>query len=115
MLKRILLNLLSNAVKFTPAGGEVTLAVSVDENGALRFSVRDNGNGISEEDLPKVMEPFAQVESTLSRRYRGTGLGLPLVKTMCELHGGTVALDSELGTGTTATVRFPPERIAQPQ
>ena len=113
MLKRILLNLLSNAVNFTSAGGQVTLAVSVDEDGALRFSVRDNGIGIGEEDLPKVMAPFAQVESTLSRRYRGTGLGLPLVKTMSELHGGSVDLQSKLGAGTTVTVRFPPERMVR--
>ena len=83
----------------------------MDEDGALRLSVKDTGIGISAEDLPKVVEPFGQVESTLSRRYSGTGLGLSLVKTMCELHGGTVALASELGTGTTVTVRFPPERV----
>ena len=111
MVKRILLNLLSNAVKFTPPGGEIALSASVDEDGALRFSVRDTGIGISAEDLPKVVEPFGQVDSTLSRRYRGAGLGLSLVKTMCELHGGTLALASELGTGTTVTVRFPPERV----
>ncbi len=111
MVKRILLNLLSNAVKFTPPGGEVTLSASVDEDGALRFSVHDTGIGISAEDLARVMAPFAQVDSTLSRRYGGTGLGLSLVKMMSELHGGTLALESELGTGTTATVRFPPERV----
>ncbi len=111
MVKRILLNLLSNAVKFTPAGGEVTLDVSVDEDGALRFRVRDNGIGIGEEDLRTVMEPFVQVDSTLSRHYRGTGLGLPLVKSMSELHGAGVELESRLGAGTTVTVRFPPERV----
>ena len=83
----------------------------MDEDGALRLSVHDTGIGISAEDLRQVMAPFGQVDSTLGRRYGGTGLGLSLVKTMCELHGGTVALDSELGTGTTVTVRFPPERV----
>ena len=111
MVKRILLNLLSNAVKFTPAGCEVTLTAAMDEDGGLCFSVRDNGIGIGAENLPKVMEPFAQVDSTLSRYYRGTGLGLPLVKTMSDLHGGSFDLESGLGVGTTATVRFPPERM----
>ena len=73
MVKRILLNLLTNAVKFTPPGGEVTVSASVDEDGALRLSVNDTGIGISAEDLPKVVEPFGQVDSTLSRRYPGTG------------------------------------------
>lgn len=113
MVKRILLNLLSNAVKFTPPGGEVTLSASIDCVGALVIEVRDTGIGISAEDLPKVMEPFGQVDSALNRRNRGTGIGLSLVRTMSELHGGTVALDSELGIGTTATVRFPPERAGE--
>ena len=75
MVKRILLSLLTNAVKFTPPGGEIALSASVDEDGALRFSVCDTGIGISAEDLPKVVEPFGQVDSTLSRRYPVLGLG----------------------------------------
>ena len=113
MVKRILLNLLSNAVKFTPSGGEVTVSASVDEVGGLRIGVRDTGIGISAEDLPGVLEPFAQVDSSLNRRNQGTGIGLSLVRTMIDLHGGTVALVSTLGAGTTATVRFPPERVIE--
>ncbi len=111
MVKRILLNLLTNAVKFTPPGGEVTVSASVGVDGALRIGVRDTGIGISAEDLPRVIEPFGQVDAALGRRNEGTGIGLSLVRTMSELHGGTVSLDSELGRGTTATVRFPPERV----
>ena len=110
---QILLNLLSNAVKFTPPGGEVLLAVSIDKDGGLLLSVTDTGIGIGKEDLPKVMEPFGQVESALSRRFSGTGLGLSLVRTMYELHGASLALDSKLGRGTTALVSFPVERVVE--
>ena len=109
-LKQILLNLLSNAVKFTPEGGKVT--VTVGTSGGLVIEVIDNGIGIAPEDMNTVMTPFGQVDSTLSRKYDGTGLGLPLTKALVELHGATLEIESEVGTGTTATVRFPSERIA---
>ena len=112
MFKRILLNLLSNAVKFTPAGGEITVGASIGGNGALRLAVRDTGIGIGAENLAVAMAPFGQVDSTLNRRYRGTGRGLPLVKSMMELHG--VELESEVGAGTTAVVHFPGDRVLRP-
>ncbi len=72
--------------------------------------VMDTGRGIKPEDIPKVLEPFAQVEDIMSRSHEGVGLGLPLSKRLTELHGGTLSVESEVGKGTTVTVRFPPER-----
>ena len=111
MLKRILLNLLTNAVKFTPAGGEVTVDAFVGEDGAFYLAVKDTGIGIAKKNQVLVMAPFGQVDSKLNRRYRGTGLGLSLVKSMIELHGGSVDLESRFRAGTTVTARFPPGRI----
>ena len=111
MMKRILLNLLSNAVKFTPEGGTVSVAASVGDNGCFRLAVRDTGIGIAEQHLATVMEPFGQVESNLSRTYEGTGLGLPLVKSMVDMHGATMAIESDLGEGTLVTIMFPEHRI----
>jgi signal transduction histidine kinase len=110
-LKQILLNLLSNAVKFTPEGGVITLIVFLDENGNIIIKVKDSGIGMSPEDIPRAMAPFLQVDNTLARKYQGTGLGLPLTKTLVELHGGWFNLESELGKGTTATIMIPASRI----
>jgi len=110
-LKQILANLLSNAIKFTPVGGKVMLkSWSGVESGHV-FQITDTGIGIAAEDLPKVLTPFRQIDSKLSRQYEGTGLGLPLAKAFAEMHGGSLDLQSTVGVGTTATVRFPPERI----
>jgi signal transduction histidine kinase len=109
--KQILINLLSNAVKFTPRGGSVTLAAGIGADGWLDISVADTGIGIAEDDIWKALMPFAQVSSELSRRYEGTGLGLPLSKGFVELHGGTLSIDSAPGQGTKVTVRFPPDRM----
>jgi signal transduction histidine kinase len=111
MLKQIFLNLLSNAVKFTPPGGEIRVSTELAGDGRARIAVSDTGIGISDEDLPKVLLPFFQVDGSLSRKYEGTGLGLPLVKSMVELHGGTFELVSTLEVGTAATVWFPAERV----
>ncbi|WP_366656426.1 HAMP domain-containing sensor histidine kinase [Fodinicurvata sp. EGI_FJ10296] len=112
-LKQILLNLLSNAVKFTPEGGRIEVSTALAGSGALLISVSDNGIGIAEADIPKVMSPFGQVESSLNRRFEGSGLGLPLVKALAELHGGDMDLDSEPNVGTTVTVILPADRILQ--
>jgi len=109
LIKQILINLLTNAVKFTPRGGNVTVRAYRD-GGRLAMSVSDTGIGIAEADLARVMEPFGQADGSLRRRYEGTGLGLPLVRSFVELHGATFALKSEVGVGTTATVVFPAER-----
>ena len=110
-LKQILVNLLSNAVKFTSAAGEVTLKAWWREDSGYVFQVIDNGIGIALADIPKALSPFGQVDSTLARKYGGTGLGLPLAKSLAEMHGGSLDLQSEEGAGTTVTVRFPSERI----
>ncbi|MEX0815697.1 MAG: PAS domain S-box protein, partial [Dongiaceae bacterium] len=111
LVKQILLNLLSNAVKFTPAGGEVTISAAIEADGRLALAVADTGIGIAPEDMVRALEPFGQIDSSLSRRYEGTGLGLPLAKALIELHGGTLALESRPGAGAVATVRFPPGRV----
>ena len=109
-LTQILLNLLSNAIKFTPANGKVSLAAIVDEQNAFVFKFIDTGVGMSGEDLDKAMTKFGQVDSGLNRRHEGTGLGLPLVRRLVELHGGLLEIDSKKGSGTTVTVKFPAQR-----
>ena len=109
-LKQILINLLGNAVKFTPEGGHITLSAALAEDGGLMFRVADTGIGIAPEDIPTALSTFGQVDGTLARRYEGAGLGLPLSKSLVELHGGSLTLESEVGVGTRVTVRFPPER-----
>ncbi|NTU85751.1 MAG: GAF domain-containing protein [Chloroflexales bacterium] len=107
-LKQMLVNLLSNAVKFTPAEGTVGLAAVVDsEAGIVRFTVHDTGIGIAPEDLGRLFQPFSQVDSSLSREYEGTGLGLVLVRRLVELHGGSVTVESEVGTGSRFTIALP--------
>jgi len=111
-LKQILLNLLSNAVKFTPPGGSVVVRVTLEEDG-MSIAVADTGIGIAPEDLEKALRPFGQIDSRMARKYQGTGLGLPLTKSMIELHGGRLVLDSAAGRGTTATIWLPRERIVE--
>jgi len=107
-IRQVLVNLLSNAVKFTPDGGEVALKVSTDAEGEqLQLSVTDTGIGIAPENLDKLFKPFVQLDSSLSRRYAGTGLGLALVRRIVELQGGSITLDSEVGKGSCFTVTLP--------
>jgi signal transduction histidine kinase len=107
-LHQMLLNLLSNALKFTPAGGEI--AIDVFRRGRdVAISVSDTGIGIRAEDIPKVLEPFGQVESALSHKHQGTGLGLPLTKELAELHGGSLTIESNVDVGTTVTITLPPD------
>ena len=105
-LKQVLVNLLSNAVKFTDPGGRVAMEVTADEQW-VTFTVRDTGIGISREDRPRLFKPFVQLDGSLGRRHGGSGLGLALVGRLVELHGGTVALESEPGRGTTVSVSVP--------
>ncbi|MDD9878752.1 MAG: PAS domain S-box protein [Magnetovibrio sp.] len=109
-LRQIVINLLSNAIKFTPEKGTVTVTSSRDAAGGLAVAVRDTGIGIAPEDIPRVLEPFGQVESIMTRTHEGSGLGLTLVKSLTEAHGGRLELDSAVGEGTTVTLRFPAAR-----
>jgi signal transduction histidine kinase len=110
-LKQVVVNLLSNAVKFTPKGGRISVVASADPATGLVIAVSDTGIGIAPEHLERVLQPFAQVDSSLSRRHQGTGLGLPIVKAVMQLHGGSLTLDSAADRGTTVTVAFPAARF----
>ncbi len=111
LLSQLIINLASNAVKFTPENGGVVLSVSIDVDEGVLITVADNGVGIAEEDIPRVLEPFVQVESAESREHGGTGLGLPLAKKIAELHDAAFTLESELGRGTIVKVLLPASRI----
>jgi len=111
LCRQIVINLLSNAVKFTPRGGAITVTFPSDDLGRRGVEISDTGIGIAEQDLERVILPFVQVEGSLSRNHGGTGLGLPLVKKIVELHDGTFLIDSRLGVGTTVTVWFPRRRL----
>jgi len=107
-LLQILVNLLSNAIKFTPEGGEVGLEVVGDvERQLVHFMVWDTGIGIAQQDIARLFQPFVQLDSKLSRQYEGTGLGLALVDRLTKMHGGTVALESEVGKGSRFTISLP--------
>ncbi len=103
---QILVNLLSNAVKFTPDGGKIEVWLTAEED-EVSFIVHDTGIGMSDDEVVVAMEPFRQVDGSLSRRYEGTGLGLPLVRAFVELHGGRLDIASHKGKGTSVTVRLP--------
>lgn len=108
---QILINLLSNAIKFTPKGGQIELAAEIDAGGRYAFSVTDTGIGIPPDQLNRVIEPFEQLGDVMTTPQQGTGLGLAICKSLIELHGGTLELDSAVGQGTTARVSFPADRV----
>ena len=112
-LKQVLVNLLSNALKFTPQGGEIVLGAGIATDGSFVVEVKDNGIGIAPGNIERVLDPFTQVENTYTRRHQGTGLGLPLSRSLIELHGGTLTLESEIGFGTRVTIRLPAHRVQQ--
>lgn len=113
-LRQMLLNLTANGVKFTPTGGSVTVRHGVAADGWYEITVHDTGIGMAEAEVARVFEPFARGGSQLVRQqYDGTGLGLPITRRLVELHGGRIQLTSELGKGTIARLRFPPERISR--
>ncbi len=112
-MRQVCLNLLSNALKFTPKGGRITVLVQQSIDGGQLISVRDTGPGIPEHELPKVLQAFGQGSLAHETAEGGTGLGLPIVKNLVELHGGTFDLRSELRKGTDATVYLPPKRVLE--
>src|SRR6266478_4783304 len=110
-LTQILVNLLSNAIKFTEPGGKVRLKVAQPTQRGVTFRVEDTGIGMSAEQIPIALTPFGQIESGLTRKRDGVGLGLPLTKRLVELNGGTIEIDSEPGKGTVVSAHLPEERL----
>lgn len=106
-LQQVLANLISNAVKFTSAPGTITISARWQAGTGVIIQISDTGIGIAADRLEKVLLPFEQVESALSRQYGGTGLGLPLAKVLVEMHGGSLSIESEPDVGTTVTIRLP--------
>jgi signal transduction histidine kinase len=107
---QMLLNLIANSVKFTPAGGAITISFQSHPPGD-EIAVADTGIGMAEADIPKALTPFTQIDNSLSRKFGGTGLGLPLSHSFVQLHGGRMNVVSELGRGTVVTVTLPGSRI----
>jgi signal transduction histidine kinase len=110
-LRQILLNLLSNAIKFTPKGGVAVSGEMIES--AFVLIVGDTGIGMTAQEAEQAMQPFRQIDSSLSRRYQGTGLGLPLTKSLVELHGGEMTVESIVGVGTTVRVVLPAWRVVR--
>ncbi|HKP22968.1 MAG TPA: PAS domain-containing protein [Dongiaceae bacterium] len=109
-IKQAVINLLTNAIKFTPAGGSVDVSASWSGSGMV-LTVSDTGIGIAAADLERVMKPFVQAENWLARKHEGAGLGLAITKSICELHGGTLVLESTVGEGTVARILLPADRV----
>ncbi len=110
-VRQILINLIGNAVKFTKRDGSITIDAALLPDGGLRVRVSDTGIGIAEDHMPLVLKPFGQVETALSRKHGGVGLGLPLSKRLAELHGGALEIASTPGIGTAVDIRFPRQRV----
>lgn len=110
-VRQVTLNLLSNAIKFTPQGGEITIKVGWTAAGGQYLSIRDTGPGIPEEEIPIVMSSFGRGSMAQKNADEGTGLGLPIVRGLVELHGGEFKLLSKVREGTEVVVIFPPERV----
>ena len=110
-IRQICLNLLSNAIKFTPQAGEIWLKVGWTASGGQYMSVKDTGPGIPEEEIPIVLASFGQGSNSIKSAEQGAGLGLPIAKSLTDLHGGTFVFKSKLRIGTEVIVTFPPERV----
>jgi two-component system cell cycle sensor histidine kinase PleC len=110
-VRQVTLNLLSNAIKFTPQGGSITIKVGWTSSGGQYLSIRDTGPGIAEEEIPIVLSSFGRGSLAQKNAEEGSGLGLPIVKGLVELHGGEFVLKSKVREGTEVIVVFPPERV----
>jgi two-component system cell cycle sensor histidine kinase PleC len=110
-LRQIALNLLSNAIKFTPQSGEIWVKVGWTASGGQYFSVKDTGPGIPEDEIPVVLASFGQGSNAIKSAEQGAGLGLPIAKSLVDLHGGTFTLKSKLRVGTEVIIAIPPERV----
>jgi two-component system cell cycle sensor histidine kinase PleC len=109
--RQIVLNLLSNAIKFTPQGGEIWLKVGWTASGGQYMSVRDSGSGIPDDEIPIVLASFGQGSNSIKSAEQGAGLGLPIAKSLIDMHGGTFTLRSKIRVGTEVIVTYPPERV----
>jgi PAS domain S-box-containing protein len=114
-LAQALGNLLANALKFTPSEGAVGVSLAPRTDGGIDFMVEDRGIGMAEETIAAALEPFRQLDGSLARRFEGAGLGLPIAKALAELHGGTLAIASAVGTGTCVTLALPRMRVSAPR
>ena len=112
-IKQMLLNLMSNAIRFSPDQSYIMLDAELDEKGNMFVSVTDTGIGLTENELEKALSPFGQVSTEHKREGSGTGLGLTLVKSLVELHGGSLDIVSQKNIGTTATLTFPEKRVSK--
>jgi two-component system, cell cycle sensor histidine kinase PleC len=110
-VRQIVLNLLSNSIKFTPQGGDIWLKVGWTASGGQYISVKDTGSGIAEDEIPIVLASFGQGSNSIKSAEQGAGLGLPIAKSLIDMHGGTFTLKSKLRIGTEVIVTFPPERV----
>ncbi len=110
-IRQIALNLLSNAIKFTPQGGEIWIKVGWTASGGQYFSVKDSGPGIPEDEIPVVLASFGQGSNAIKSAEQGAGLGLPIAKSLVDLHAGTFTLKSKLRVGTEVIIALPPERV----
>ena len=110
-LRQALLNLLSNAIKFTKSNGEIRVSADLRSNGALVIGVQDNGIGIEPRDIPQILSGLTRVKDPYVRGGQGAGLGLPITKSLIELHGGQLTIDSRLGGGTNVQIILPASRV----
>jgi signal transduction histidine kinase len=111
-LRQVLINLLTNAIKFTESG-RITIMTAYDSIHSFRFIVTDTGIGMSSEDVKKALEPFGQIENAITKKYEGTGLGLPIARRLIEIHGGRLDVSSMKGAGTTVIVYLPADRVVE--
>jgi PAS domain S-box-containing protein len=109
-LRQAIANLVCNALKFTPPGGRVTVSVRLERSGGMSFVVTDTGIGMEPQTIAAALEPFRQLDRSLSRRFEGAGLGLSITKSIVELHGGVLLIESAVGEGTTASIVLPASR-----
>lgn len=111
-VQQIMLNLLSNAIKFTQSGGRVSMQMRPSENVSMVIAVADDGIGMSKSEIQVALAPFGQVANVMTKRHPGTGLGLPLAKSLAELHGGRMEIESEANVGTRVTITLPLRRAS---
>lgn len=114
LIRQVVINLMSNAIKFSPQGAQIRVSSEILDNGDFQITIKDQGQGISQEKISVALEPFGQVNDVSDKRIvgqQGTGLGLPLAKAMVELHGGIFELESQLGVGTSVRFTIPASRV----